>query len=75
MTENQYIIELLELLCYNCGIDTEPIRTGFKYRYDLYYKNIYMNSFDNRFALKRFVDNFFGGDESELFIKKIVISQ
>lgn len=75
MTDNEYIIELLELLCYNCGIDTESVRTGIKYRYDLYYKGSFIRSFDSRFSANNFGKCFFGEEMTNLHIKKIAISQ
>ncbi len=71
----EYIIALLEKICYICNIDTEPIKSGIVKRYDLYYKDIFMCSFDSPFKAKAYAKQFFGEDNPNLHIKIITISQ
>lgn len=71
----EYIIALLEKICYICNIDTEPIKTGVFRRYDLYYKDIFICSFDSSFKAKAYAERFFGEDNSNLHIKTVIISQ
>lgn len=74
MNKLDYIIEMLEKLCYYSNIDTEPMRTGIYYKYCVYYKGLFVNSFKSLRQAEDFISLNFGNN-SDVFIVAETISQ
>lgn len=72
MDKIDYIIAMLEKICYYNHIDTEPMKTGIYYRYDVFYQGIFLNSFKSLRQAEEFLENNFGNNPETYIVQKSI---